>query len=58
MIYYFNLFVLHEEFFCLKDVAVEVDAIDLKVSISTHIDHIKLEGMGVENRKTNYTPPF
>ena len=27
----FFLFVLHEEFFCLKDVVVEVEVVDLEV---------------------------
>ena len=26
----YSLFVLHEEFFCLKDYVVEVDVVDLK----------------------------
>ena len=32
----FILFVLHEEFFCLKDIVVEVDVLDLEVPNSAN----------------------
>ena len=34
----FILFVLHEEFFCLKEVVVEVDFVDLKVPNVSSLD--------------------
>ena len=34
----YSFSVLHEEFFCLKDVVIEVDVVDLKIPIDSEME--------------------